>query len=139
MQQEIHTGTEEDLSSPQYASYYINNEKRITGISSGGPQIPVGRRDVLVEHKTDDELVMVIEDAINNSGTFLEAFDKVVNWKRKNRGLKGFHVSAPLDVMCGLRKIDDPNEEAEKMAHDVLMMDLACANGQYEDVTDEVL
>ena len=92
-----------------------------------------------MENKIDAELIKVIEDAISESKSCLEAFDKVVEWKKKNRGLTGFHVSAPLDVMCGQRTIDDPKEEAEKMAHDILLMDLDCAKGHYKDVTNEVL
>ena len=92
-----------------------------------------------MESKIDAELVKVIEDAMRESKTCMEALDKVIEWKKKNRGFIGMHVSPPLDVMCGQRTIDDPREEAEKMAHGILLIDLACARGQYEDVTDEVL
>ena len=90
--------------------------------------------------KLDEELVKYIEETIDNSnGDYCSALDKVIEWKKKNRGLKGIHVSPPLDVMCGQRTIDCPKEEAEKMAHDILLMDLACARGQYKDVTNEEL
>ena len=91
------------------------------------------------ENKVDVELVKVIESAISESKSCVEALDKVIEWKTANRGLKGFHVSTPMDIILGTRKVEDPNEEAEKMAHDVLMMDLACAKGHYKDVTNEVL
>jgi hypothetical protein len=92
-----------------------------------------------MENKIDAELIKVIESSISNSKTCMEALDKVLDWETKNRGLKGFHVSAPLDVMCGQRTIDDPKEEAEKMAHDILSMKLSCAKGHFKDVTNEVL
>ena len=91
-------------------------------------------------NKIDKELANYIEETIANSnGDYCSALDKVVEWKKKNRGLTGLHVSVPIDVMLGTRKVEDPNEEAKKIAYGVLMMDLACARGQYEDVTDEVL
>ena len=92
-----------------------------------------------MDSKVDAELVKVIESAISESKSCIEALDKVVEWKKANRGLTGFHVSTPIDIMLGTRKVEDPNKEVEKMAHDVLMMDLACARGQYKDVTNEVL
>ena len=89
--------------------------------------------------KVDAELVKAIESAISESRSCVEALDKVIEWKKANRGLKGFHVSGPVDIILGTRKVEDPNEEAEKMAHDVLMMNLARARGQYKDVTNEKL
>ena len=88
----------------------------------------------------DEELVKLIESAMAEFGEdYVSALDKVVEWEKKNRGLKGLHVSAPLDVMCGVRKIDDPCSEAEKMAHDVLLMELSRARGQLKEVTGEEL
>ena len=91
--------------------------------------------------KADDELAMAIEDAISGSKTFLEAFDKVVEWQKNNRDLIGFHVSTPLDILCGQRKVEDPGDEANKIAHAALNMLLESARGQLEevDVTNEVL
>jgi hypothetical protein len=93
----------------------------------------------MMEGKVDLELVKVIESAISESRSCVEALDRVIEWKKANRGLKGFHVSTPIDIMLGTREVEDPNEEAEKMAHDVLMMNLACAKGRYKDVTNEML
>ena len=90
-------------------------------------------------NKVDAELVQFIENAMKTSSNSIEALDKVIEWKKKHRGLTGFHASPSLDVMCGTRKVDDPYAEAEKMAHDVLMMDLACAKGHCKDVTNEIL
>ena len=92
-------------------------------------------------NEIDEELVKVIEDAMATSKSSQEALDKVIVFEKEHRGLKGFHVSAPLDVMCGVRKIDDPYSEAEKMAHAVLLMELERAKGQLKevDVTNEVL
>ena len=93
------------------------------------------------EKKVDMELVNVIEDAMANSKSSTEALDKVIEWEKEHRGLKGFHVSAPLDVLCGVRKVEDPANEAEKIAHDVLRMHLASVKGQLKevDVSEEVL
>ena len=92
-----------------------------------------------MEGKVDAELVKVIESAISESKSCVEALDKVIEWEKANRGLRGFHVSTPMDVMLGTREVEDPIEEAEKMAHDVLIMDLACAKGHYKDITNQVL
>lgn len=85
-------------------------------------------------NKPDEELVKAIEDAIDSSTSSIAALDKVIAWEKEHRGLKGFHVSAPLDVMCGIRKVDDVNAEAERMAHDVLLVHLARAKGQLKEV-----
>ena len=90
-------------------------------------------------NEIDEELATFIEKAISESVDYCEALDKVIEWKKANRGLKGFHVSTPIDIMLGTREVKDPNEEAEKMAHDVLMMDLAHAKGHDKVVTNEVL
>ena len=93
------------------------------------------------EKKVDTELVKVIEDAIANSKSSTEALDKVIEWEKEHRGLIGFRVSTPLDVLCGVRKVEDPANEAEKIAHDVLRMLLASAKGELKevDVSEEVL
>lgn len=87
----------------------------------------------------DEELVKVIDEAIANSPSYTDALDRVVEWEKKNRGLKGIHVSPSLDVMCGTRKVEDPVDEANKMAHDVLMMERSRALGQLREVTAEEL
>ena len=94
-----------------------------------------------MESKIDAELVKVIQDAIGNSKSCTEALDKVVAFEKEKRGLKGWHVSAPLDVLCGERTIDNPKVEADKMAHDILMMKLSIAQGKCKEVdaTNEVL
>lgn len=86
------------------------------------------------EKKVDMELVNVIEDAMSNSKSSTEALDKVIKWEKEHRGLKGFHVSTPLDVLCGVRKVDNPAKEAEDMAHDLLVIHLACAKGELKTV-----
>lgn len=91
--------------------------------------------------KADAELAKFIEDAIANSGSNTEALAKVIEFEKGHRGLVGFHMSAPLDVMCGMRKIDDPKAEAENMAHDMLCIKLEAAKGELKEVdaTNEVL
>lgn len=86
--------------------------------------------------KRDDELADFIKSVIDGEGTWRQKFDKIVAFEKKNRDLIGFHVSAPLDVMCGQRKIDNPVDEAEKMAHDLCLMLQASAEGKLEEVTD---
>ena len=97
--------------------------------------------DNILEKKEDTELVKVIDDAIANSKDYVEALDKVIKFEKEHRGLKGMHISAPLDVLCGQRKVEDPHGEANKIAHDVLKMRRASALRQLKevDVTDEVL
>ena len=92
-----------------------------------------------MDGKVDAELVKVIESAISESRSCVEALDRVIEWKKENRGLKVFHVSTPIDIMLGTRKVEDHNEESEEMAHDVLMMNLIHAKGHYKDVTNEML
>lgn len=89
----------------------------------------------------DPELAKFIQSVIDGEGTWQDKFNKIIEWQKKNRGLKGFHVSAPLDVMCGQRVITDVNQEAENMAHDLCVMQLARAEGKIKeiDVTKEVL
>ena len=92
-------------------------------------------------NEIDEELATFIEATMDNEKSHCAALDKVIAWQKEHRGLKGFHISAPLDVMCGQRQVEDPYAESEKMAHDVLKMMLASARGQLEevDVTKEVL
>ena len=92
-----------------------------------------------MEKKIDFELLTVIDESIGDSSSYVEALDKVIKWEKENRGLKGFHVSAPLDVMCGTRKVEDPADEANKMAHDVLMMHRAGALGKWKEISGEEL
>ena len=90
-------------------------------------------------NEIDEELATFIEKAISESVDYCEALDKVVTYQKEHGDLIGIYIGAPLDVMYGQRKVEDPKEEAEKMAHDVLMMDLACAKGHYKDITNEAL
>ena len=92
-------------------------------------------------NKIDEELVNFIESAMSEAKSNMEALDKVVEWQKKHRGLTGFHVSAPLDVLCGQREVEDPYAESEEIAHEVLMVMLESARGQLKevDVTKEVL
>ena len=90
-------------------------------------------------NEIDEELVNVIDEAISGSSSYVDALDRVVEWQKRNRGLKGIHVSPSLDVMCGTRKVEDPADEANKMAHDVLMMERSGALGLWREVTAEEL
>ena len=92
-----------------------------------------------MDKKIDFELLTVIDEAIDDSPSYVDALDRVVEWEKKNRGLRGFHISTPLDVLCGTKKVEDPANEADKMAHDVLMMERARAMGFCKEVTAEEL
>ena len=89
-------------------------------------------------NEIDEELLKVIDEAIANSADYLEAFDKVIDFKKKHRGLKGYHVSPPIDFYLNTRNdIDpkvDPKVEANKIAHDILMMEKARAKGELKEV-----
>ena len=86
--------------------------------------------------KRDDELAEFIKSVIDGEGTWQQKLDKIIDWEKKHRGLRGLHVSAPLDVMCGQREIKDVNQEAEKMAHDLCLMEQARAESRLKEVTD---
>ena len=92
-------------------------------------------------NEIDEELAKFIEESMSNSKDYCEALDKVIKWQKKNRDLIGFHVSTPLDILCGQRKVENPIDEANKIAHATLKMLLESARGQLEevDVTNEVL
>lgn len=92
-----------------------------------------------MEKKIDEELLKVIDEAISSSPNYVDALDKVIKWEKENRGLKGFHVSAPLDVMCGTRKVEDPEKEAEELARGVLLMHRAGALGKWKEISGEEL
>lgn len=92
-----------------------------------------------MEKKIDFELLTVIDKSIGDSASYVEALDKVIKWEKENRGLKGLHVSTPLDVMCGTRKVEDPEKEAEEMARGVLLMERAGALGNWKEISGEEL
>lgn len=85
-------------------------------------------------NEIDEELVKVIDDAMANSADYLEAFDKVIDFKKKHRGLRGFHASPSMDTFLNPKKDIDPKVEANKMAHDLLLMLRAQANGEVKEV-----
>ena len=89
--------------------------------------------------RRDDELADFIKSVIDGEGTWVSKADKIIKFEKEKRGLLGMHVSAPLDVLCGQRKIEDPAAEAEKMAHDLCLMMQAEAEGKCKDVTNEIL
>lgn len=82
----------------------------------------------------DAELVSVIEEAMATSQSDAEALEKVIKFQKGHRGLVGLHIGAPLDVLCGQRTVEDPEKESENIAHAVLMIMLASAKGQLEEV-----
>lgn len=89
--------------------------------------------------KRDDELADFIKSVIDGEGTWVSKADKIIKFKKEKRSLIGMHISAPLDVLCGQRKIEDHAPEAEKMAHGMCLMMQAEAEGKFKDTTNEVL
>lgn len=81
--------------------------------------------------KVDLDLVEVINEAVRSSATSVAALDKVLEYKRKNRGLTGFHFS------CGI--LGDGRGDSESIAKDLLAMMRADAAGMFRDCTDEIL
>ena len=91
-------------------------------------------------NEIDEELAKFIEEAIANSnGDYCSALNKVVEWRKKNRGLKRFHAGVPLDVLCGTRKVEDPVAEANDVAKDSLIIMLASAQGKIKEVQPDEL
>ena len=85
-------------------------------------------------NEIDEELLKVIDESIANSKDYLEAFDKVIDFEKQHRELKGFHVSPPIDFYLNTRKDIDTKAEANKIAHDILMMEKARAKGELKEV-----
>jgi hypothetical protein len=80
--------------------------------------------------RIDLDLVEFIDEAIHSSANKVEALDKVLKFKKENRGMTGFHFSCmPTD-----KSID-----AENMASDLLVMIHAAASGLCKDCSDEIL
>lgn len=90
-------------------------------------------------NEIDEELAKFIEESMSNSKDYCEALDKVIKWQKKNRDLIGIHIGAPLDVMCGQRKVEDPKEEANKIAKDTLVILLESARGKLKEVQPDEL
>ena len=85
--------------------------------------------------EVDNEQVRFIEDTIaDSSKTWEQRFDAIVEWRKKNRGLLGIHVSvmppkegAPIDP--------------EKFAEELCRVALGAAKGELKevDITKEPL
>lgn len=90
-------------------------------------------------NEIDEELATFIEKAMSESGDYCETLDKVIAYQKEHRDLINIHVSTPLDILCGQRKVEDPRAEANKIAKDTLLIMLASARGQLKEVTPEEL
>jgi len=90
-------------------------------------------------NEIDEELANFIEKAISESVDYCEALDKVVAYQKEHGDLIGIHIGTPLDVMCGQRKVEDPVDEANKIAKDTLLILLESAKGELKEVTQEEL
>jgi len=86
-------------------------------------------------NEIDEELATFIEKATSESVDYCEALDKVVAYQKEHGDLIGIHVSMPLDILCGQRKVEDPVDEANKIAKDTLLILLESARGQLMEVT----
>ena len=80
--------------------------------------------------RIDPDLVEFIDETVNSSASKVEALDKVLKFKKENRGMTGFHFSCMPT---------DKNVDAEDMASDLLTMMRAYASGMFRDCTDEIL
>ena len=80
--------------------------------------------------KIDPDLVEFIDEAVRFSANKVEALDKVLKFKKENRGMTRFHVScAPTD-----KSVD-----AKDMAAGLLAIMRADVSGIFRDCTDEIL
>ena len=80
--------------------------------------------------RIDLDLVEFIDEAVRSSANKVEALDKVLKFKKENRGMTRFHVScAPTDKSVN----------AEDMAAGLLAMMRADTSGIFRDCTDEIL
>lgn len=82
----------------------------------------------------DPKLVDVIDEAIKTSKSNLEAFEKVMKYKKEVQGLTGFHCSVYPKDFNNPEPID-----SETVAKVLLAMMRAEAEGRYEDVTGQEL
>jgi hypothetical protein len=90
-------------------------------------------------NEIDEELATFIEKAISESVDYCEALDKVIAYQKEHKDFIGMHVSMPLDILSGQRKVEDPIEEANKIAKNSLLILLESARGQLKEVTPEEL
>lgn len=90
-------------------------------------------------NEIDEELATFIEKAISESVDYCEALDKVIAYQKEHRDLIDIHISTPLDILCGQRKVENPRKESNRIAKDTLMVMLASARGQLKEVSPEEL
>lgn len=85
--------------------------------------------------EVDKEQVEFIESLFSDgSKTWEQRFDAIIEWRKKNRGLRDFHVSL-------MPTIDGSKPDIEKVAEELCRMSLESAKGELKevDVTDEPL
>ena len=76
----------------------------------------------------DKEQVEFIEGLFSDeSKTWEQRFDAIVEWRKKNRGLKGVHVSV-------IPKDDNKQIDIEKLAEELCRIALESANGELKEV-----
>ena len=92
-------------------------------------------------NERDDEMADFIKSVIDGEGTWVSKLDKINKFQMKRNGGHSIHVSAPLDVMCGQRKVDDPVAYSEELAKEVCSILQEHAEGRLEevDVTKEAM
>lgn len=79
-----------------------------------------------MNNERDEELVEYMESLEkNDSLTYLEKMQKVIDWEKKNRGLKGYHISlGPLEK----------NISNEEIAEEWFKMKFNSAEGKLKEV-----
>ena len=73
--------------------------------------------------KKDEALLEVIDKALEENASKVDALKAVIAYKRANRGLVGMHIS-DYDSWRGWKS------DAERIAADILQMEKACAEGK---------
>lgn len=73
------------------------------------------------------ELMNILEE--DSSLSWTERLQKVIDFKKAKRGLTGFHCSTyPSDP--------SKTPSNDEIAHDLFMMEKACTEGHFKDVTN---
>ena len=83
----------------------------------------------------DKEQVEFIDGLFSDeSKPWEQRFDEIIEWRKKNRGLRDFHVSL-------IPTTDGSKPDIEKVAEELCRMSLESAKGELKevDVTDEPL
>ena len=82
--------------------------------------------------RTIDKLAFIEATIERKDLTWAQKLGAIIAWEKRNEGLKGFRASV-------YPKEDGTESEPEEIAHDICLMELASARGQFKDITNEDL